>query len=138
MCRPFLEMVDYLRNRRGVKVPIIPGILPILNTAQIKRFTNLCGAKIPPDLMHKLEAHAADNEAVRKMGVENATEMCQQLLAQALMAFTFTASIGPQVSARWCAICESTNTTRQDRIVHGEDNSSWQPHYSVPLAPFGN
>jgi methylenetetrahydrofolate reductase (NADPH) len=80
--RPFLEMEDYLRNRRGVMVPIIPGILPILNTAQIKKFTNLCGAKIPPDLMRKLEAHAADNEAVRQVGVENATEMCKELLAQ--------------------------------------------------------
>jgi methylenetetrahydrofolate reductase (NADPH) len=79
---PFFEMEDYLRNKRGVKVPILAGILPILNTAQIKRFTTLCGAKIPPDLMRKLEAHTADDEAVRQVGVENATEMCRELLAR--------------------------------------------------------
>jgi methylenetetrahydrofolate reductase (NADPH) len=87
--RPFFEMQDYLRNKRGVKVPILAGILPILNTAQIKRFTNLCGAKIPPNLMHKLEAHAADDESVRQVGVENATEMCKDLLAQKVNGIHF-------------------------------------------------
>ncbi len=87
--RPFLEMVDYLRNKRGVKSPIIPGILPILNTAQVKKFTTLCGASIPPALMSKLEAHAADNEAVRKIGVENATEMCRQLQSAGVSGFHF-------------------------------------------------
>jgi len=87
--RLFLEMVDYLRNKRGVKVPIIPGMLPILNTAQIKRFTNLCGASIPPELMGKLEIHSSDNEAVRKLGVENATAMGQQLLAHGVAGFHF-------------------------------------------------
>jgi methylenetetrahydrofolate reductase (NADPH) len=87
--RPFLEMEDYLRNKRGVKVPIIPGILPILNTAQIKRFTNLCGAGIPPALMSRLEANAGNDEAVRAIGVENATDMCRQLLDHGVIGFHF-------------------------------------------------
>jgi methylenetetrahydrofolate reductase (NADPH) len=78
--QPFFEMEDYLRHKRGVKVPILAGILPILNTAQIKRFTNLCGATIPAKLMSKLDAHASDDEAVRRVGVENATAMCRELL----------------------------------------------------------
>ena len=41
----FLDMMDYLRNKRNVKVPIVPGILPFLNAEQIKRFTNLCGSQ---------------------------------------------------------------------------------------------
>jgi methylenetetrahydrofolate reductase (NADPH) len=86
--RPFFEMVDYLRNKRQITVPILPGVLPILNTAQIKRFTNLCGATIPPDLMHKLEAHASDNEAVRQIGVEHATEMCREFLARGVITST--------------------------------------------------
>jgi methylenetetrahydrofolate reductase (NADPH) len=88
-CRPFFEMVDYLRNQHHVSIPILPGILPILNTAQIKRFTNLCGAAIPPDLMHKLEHHAADNEAVRQIGVEHATAMCRELLQHGVIGFHF-------------------------------------------------
>jgi methylenetetrahydrofolate reductase (NADPH) len=87
--QPFFEMEDYLRNKRGVKVPILAGILPILKTAQIKRFTNLCGAKIPPDLMRRIEAHAADDEAVRQIGVENATQMCRDLLANKVAGIHF-------------------------------------------------
>jgi methylenetetrahydrofolate reductase (NADPH) len=87
--RPFLEMEDYLRNKHHVTVPIIPGVLPILNTAQIKRFTNLCGATIPLELMSRLEAKSGDNEAVRKIGVENATEMCLTLLRHGVEGFHF-------------------------------------------------
>jgi methylenetetrahydrofolate reductase (NADPH) len=76
----FLAMEDHLRNKRGVKVPIVPGVLPILNTGQIKRFTALCGSKIPPALLARLEKHAADDESVRQIGVEAATEMCRTAL----------------------------------------------------------
>jgi methylenetetrahydrofolate reductase (NADPH) len=74
-------MEDYLRNRRQVKVPIIPGVLPFLNTAQIKRFTSLCGSKIPPELLVKLEKYADDAESVRQVGVEVCTEICRKALA---------------------------------------------------------
>jgi methylenetetrahydrofolate reductase (NADPH) len=87
--RPFLEMEDYLRNKHRITVPIIPGVLPILNTAQIKRFTNLCGATIPPELMGRLEAKSADNEGVRKIGVEYATEMCLKLVDHGVEGFHF-------------------------------------------------
>jgi methylenetetrahydrofolate reductase (NADPH) len=77
---PYFEMVDYLRNRRGVKVPIIPGVLPFLGAEQIKRFTTLCGAKLPDPLRKRLEELAGDDESVRKLGVEYCTQMCRQLL----------------------------------------------------------
>jgi len=76
----FLECEDYLRNKRGVKVPLVPGVLPFLSTEQIKRFTTLCGAKLPPDLLKRLEALAHDDESVRKLGVEVCTENCRRLL----------------------------------------------------------
>src|SRR5436309_12546919 len=82
-------MVDYLRNKRGVQVPIIPGVLPILKTEQIKRFIKLCGATMPADLMSRLETQAADDEAVRKIGVEQATAMCRRLLAHGVPGFHF-------------------------------------------------
>jgi methylenetetrahydrofolate reductase (NADPH) len=76
----FLDMEDYLRNKRGVKVPIIPGILPFLSTNQIKRFTLLCGSKIPGPLRVRLEKHEADDETVRKIGVEVCTDIARCLL----------------------------------------------------------
>src|SRR5262249_16650425 len=53
--RNFLEFEDYLRNRRGIRVPIVPGILPFLSTEQIKRFTSLCGARLSDSLRRQLE-----------------------------------------------------------------------------------
>jgi methylenetetrahydrofolate reductase (NADPH) len=76
----FLEFEDYLQHRRGVKVPIVPGVLPFLSAEQIKRMTALCGAKLPGPLQRQLDAHAGDDEAVRKLGVDYCTEMCRRLL----------------------------------------------------------
>jgi methylenetetrahydrofolate reductase (NADPH) len=76
----FLDMEDYLRNKRNVKVPIIPGILPFLGGEQIKRFTSLCGAKLPGPLRRKLEDYAGDDESVRQLGIDVCTELCQKLM----------------------------------------------------------
>ncbi|MBI3824293.1 MAG: methylenetetrahydrofolate reductase [Planctomycetes bacterium] len=78
----FLDMEDYLRNKRNVKVPIVPGILPFLNAAQIKRFTGLCGSKLPSPIKAKIEQFANDDESVRKLGVEVCTELCAKLMTR--------------------------------------------------------
>ena len=76
----FLDMEDYLRNKKNVKVPIVPGILPFLNAAQIKRFTTLCGSKLPSPIFRKIEQFAGDDESVRQLGVEVCTEICAKLM----------------------------------------------------------
>jgi methylenetetrahydrofolate reductase (NADPH) len=78
----FLEFVDYLRNRRGVTVPIIPGILPFLSAKQVQRFTKLCGARIPETLGRQLDRIGDDDESVRRLGVEVCTEICRRVLAE--------------------------------------------------------
>ena len=77
----YFEFADYLKNRRGVQVPIVPGVLPFLSADQIMRFTTLCGAKLPADLRTRIERLAHDDESVRQLGVEYCTEMCAKLLA---------------------------------------------------------
>ena len=72
---------DYLVGTLGVTVPITPGVLPILNTAQIKRFTRVCGAALPAALLARLDAFGDDTEAVAEFGVELATRQCEALLA---------------------------------------------------------
>jgi methylenetetrahydrofolate reductase (NADPH) len=64
----------------GIKVPIIAGIMPILNLSQIKRFISMCGAKIPHPLLLKLESLESNPDDVAKAGVEYATRQCQDLL----------------------------------------------------------
>ena len=85
----FLDMVDYLRNKHKVTVPIIPGILPFQGSEQIKRFTTLCGSKLPKPLRDKLEVHAKDEEAVRQLGVETCTDICRKLLECGVPGFHF-------------------------------------------------
>jgi methylenetetrahydrofolate reductase (NADPH) len=76
----FLAFEDYMRHKHGVRVPIIPGVLPFLSTEQIKRFTRLCGAKLSDGLIRQLETYAADDESVRRLGVDVCTDICRRLL----------------------------------------------------------
>lgn len=74
---------DFVARARaiGIEVPIIPGILPITNIAQLQRITSLCGATLQPELMAELDARADDPEAVAEFGVAFATLQCAELLA---------------------------------------------------------
>src|SRR5580704_1192185 len=66
--RDFFRFRDYL-VKKGVTVPVCPGIIPILTASQIKRFTALCGAQLPPALVESLEQHASDDEACAQFGI---------------------------------------------------------------------
>lgn len=68
-------------ERAGIHVPILAGIMPILSVKQVKRFTQMCGAAIPRDLLHRIESVEDDNEAVRHVGMFHATQQCLGLLA---------------------------------------------------------
>lgn len=74
----YFDFVDRA-NKFGIDVPIIPGVLPILSTGQVRRFTAMCGAKIPAALDRQLEKFSEDDNAVRELGVEYATRQVQGL-----------------------------------------------------------
>src|SRR5689334_8495001 len=75
----YFEFVDKARAA-GVDVPIIPGIMPILRFASIKRMTEMCGASIPAELDRELTARKDDEQAVAELGVAYATLQCADLL----------------------------------------------------------
>ncbi len=75
----FYHYVEDLRSL-GVCAPIVPGILPILSVPQVRRFTALCGAKIPPRLERLLEKVEDDEEGAVRLGIDYATEQCEGLL----------------------------------------------------------
>jgi methylenetetrahydrofolate reductase (NADPH) len=77
----YFRFVEAARER-GIDIPIVPGIMPITNFEQIKRFTSMCGASIPPSLLVQLEERADDPEAVRELGFSFATLQCADLLAR--------------------------------------------------------
>ena len=65
----------------GCDLPIIPGIMPITNLRQLKRFADLSGAALPASVTDRIQAVADDEEQVRKVGIMIATELSEQLLA---------------------------------------------------------
>ncbi len=82
----FFRAEDYFRlvdrvAAHGATLPIIPGIMPVTNLAQIKRMAELSGAVVPPELVARLHEVEGDPEAVRAIGVEAASELCRRLLA---------------------------------------------------------
>ncbi len=76
-------------EKAGIDVPIVPGVLPILSAAQIRRFTALCGATIPQHLDEQLDKYADDDEAVRELGVEYATQQVEELWEQGAAGIHF-------------------------------------------------
>jgi methylenetetrahydrofolate reductase (NADPH) len=87
--KDFYEFRDHLRDVHGVKVPLVPGIVPILSGSQIKKFTALCGARIPAPLAQKLEALGDNDAAVAEFGIEYATQQCDDLLRHGVPGIHF-------------------------------------------------
>lgn len=78
--RVYVEMIEELRAL-GVDKPVIPGVMPVTNKSQIVRMAQLSGAAFPSWLAERLDrVESADD--VRRVGVEAATELCAELLAQ--------------------------------------------------------
>jgi methylenetetrahydrofolate reductase (NADPH) len=81
----FFEAKSYQRlvealAAKGSSLPIIPGILPVTNVKQLVRMSELSGTEIPADILERFSAIEANQEAVQKLGIEIATDLCEQLL----------------------------------------------------------
>ena len=68
-------------RRIGITQPIVPGIMPIGNFSQLKRFSEMCGAEIPRWISKRMLAYGDDAESVRAFGIEVVANLCRQLLA---------------------------------------------------------
>jgi methylenetetrahydrofolate reductase (NADPH) len=77
---PYFELVDRVRAL-GCDLPVIPGIMPILNLRSVSRMAELSGAQIPADVVARVTRFADDPVALRAEGIAVATELCDALLA---------------------------------------------------------
>ncbi len=82
----FYDNADYFRFRdrcesAGIKVPIIPGLLPVTNAKQVMRITSLCGSQLPTGFQSKLESAGEDADEQFKIGVEQAIGQTEALVA---------------------------------------------------------
>ena len=81
----FLGDLDAL----GVTTPVIPGIMPVTNVKSVKRMSEMAGAAFPRDLEQRLRAVEDDDDAMRAVGVDAATELCRELMAGGVRSFHF-------------------------------------------------
>ena len=64
----------------GIRIPIVPGIMPINKFAQLARFSDACGAEIPRWIRKKLEGYGDDSASIRAFGLDVVTDLCDRLL----------------------------------------------------------
>ena len=84
----YFRFVDDM-HRLGVHVPVLPGIMPITNSSQLMRFSDMCGAEIPRWIRLRLEAYREDIASIRAFGLDVVTAMCEKLRAGGAPALHF-------------------------------------------------
>jgi methylenetetrahydrofolate reductase (NADPH) len=77
--RDYFDLVERARAV-GAELPILPGIMPILNLAQVSRMAELSGREIPAEVRSRVERYADDPASLRAEGIRVAVELCEQLL----------------------------------------------------------
>ena len=75
----YFALVERVRAK-GVDIPVLPGIMPILNLAAISRQSELIGADVPDHVVRRISAHDGDRARMRAEGIALATELCEELL----------------------------------------------------------
>jgi methylenetetrahydrofolate reductase (NADPH) len=77
--RYYFDFVNKARQE-GINIPIIPGIMPVLNLKQSQRFTKMCGASLSDSLLAKFDGVQDDPDRVREIGINHAIDQCKNLL----------------------------------------------------------
>jgi methylenetetrahydrofolate reductase (NADPH) len=101
----FYDNADFFRfcewaRKIGITVPIVPGLLPITNFAQVQRITSLCGAKLPADLVAALAAAGDDAEAQFAIGIEAAIRQTRELVEAGVPGIHFYVLNRSEAAAR--------------------------------------
>ena len=84
----YFRFVDDVRAL-GVDIPIVPGIMPISNFTQLKRFSATCGAEIPRWIVQRMQAHGDDAGSVREFGADIVSRLCERLIEGGAPSFHF-------------------------------------------------
>ncbi len=90
----FFSNSDFFRfeeecRKRGVKVPLVAGIMPITNGKQIERFSQMCGASIPQQMHDAIVKYGDDNESITQFGIDYASKQCEELIRHGIAGIHF-------------------------------------------------
>ena len=102
---PYFRFVDDMREA-GINVPIVPGIMPISNFSQLRRFSEACGAEIPRWIAKRMQAYGDDADSIREFGADVVAAMCRRLVeggAPGLHFYTLNRARPTEAVCRTCA-----------------------------------
>lgn len=88
----------------AIDIPIVPGIMPIINYTQLKRFSDACGAEIPRWIIKRLQDFGDDRPSIRSFGIDVASRLCERLLTEGAPGLHFYTMNQFRASA---AVCEN-------------------------------
>jgi methylenetetrahydrofolate reductase (NADPH) len=86
----------------GITIPVVPGVLPVTNLAQVKRITSMCGAALPEKLTRRLEAHGEDDEGQFSVGVYYAGRQVEDLVENGVPGVHFYVLNKSRAAAHIC------------------------------------
>ncbi|MGH8081273.1 MAG: methylenetetrahydrofolate reductase [NAD(P)H] [Lysobacter sp.] len=75
----YFRFVDDVRAA-GIDIPIVPGIMPIANFSQLRRFSEMCGAEIPRWIAQRMQAYGDDADSIREFGADVVAQLCSRLI----------------------------------------------------------
>ena len=91
-------------HKLGADVPVVPGIMPIINSSQLLRFSDACGAEIPRWIRLRLQSFGDDTASIKAFGLDVVTDLCDQLRTAGVPALHFYSM---NQSATTLAICRN-------------------------------
>jgi methylenetetrahydrofolate reductase (NADPH) len=84
----YFDFVSRVR-KAGIRIPVVPGIMPVTHGPQIQRFAQMCGAAIPAPMQAAIERYGEDQQSVESFGIEYATRQCEDLLRRGVPGLHF-------------------------------------------------
>ncbi len=84
----YFQFVDQAR-KLGVDQPVVAGVMPITNSTQLMRFSDICGAEIPRWIRLRLQSYGTDTESIKAFGLDVVTGLCERLRAGGAHGFHF-------------------------------------------------
>jgi len=97
----YLRYMEELR-RRGVQVPVVPGIMPITSSSQLLRFSDACGAEVPRWIRLRLQEFGDDAASIRAFGLDVVTALCERLRAEGAPGLHFYTMNQAQATLEIC------------------------------------
>ncbi len=90
----FFNNGDFFRfeeecRKRGIRVPLVAGIMPVTNGKQITRFSQMCGASIPQPILNAIVKYGDDNDSITRFGIDYASRQCEDLLKHRIAGIHF-------------------------------------------------